>query len=89
MALGSTQPLTEMSTRNLPVGKARPARKADLTTICEPIVQKMWEPRPLTPLFLKQFRSLRRDAHCTNRSAGMDFHLRKAKNKKQSLHSCL
>jgi hypothetical protein len=38
MALGSTQPLTEMSTRNLPVGKGRPARKADLTAICEPIV---------------------------------------------------
>jgi hypothetical protein len=29
MALGSTQPLTEMSTRNLPAGKGRPARKAD------------------------------------------------------------
>jgi hypothetical protein len=36
MALGSTQSLAEMSTRNLPVGKAR---KADnLTAICEPIV---------------------------------------------------
>jgi hypothetical protein len=29
MALGSTEPLTEMSTRNLPGGKWRPARKAD------------------------------------------------------------
>jgi hypothetical protein len=39
MALGSTQPLTEMSTRNLSGGKGRPARKADnLTAICEPIV---------------------------------------------------
>jgi hypothetical protein len=39
MALMSTQPLTEMSTRSLPVGKGRPARKADnLTEICEPIV---------------------------------------------------
>jgi hypothetical protein len=39
MALGSTQPLAEMSTRNLPGGKGRPARKADnLTAICEPIV---------------------------------------------------
>jgi hypothetical protein len=28
MALGSTQPLTEMSTRNLPGGKGRPAREA-------------------------------------------------------------
>jgi hypothetical protein len=36
MALGSTQPLTEMSTRNLPGGKERPARKADkLTAVCE------------------------------------------------------
>jgi hypothetical protein len=39
MALGSTKPLTELSTRNLPGGKRRPARKADnLTAICEPIV---------------------------------------------------
>jgi hypothetical protein len=39
MALGSTQPLTEMSTRNLSEGKGRPARKADnLTAICEPTV---------------------------------------------------
>jgi hypothetical protein len=39
MALGSTQPLTEMSTRDLPGGKGRLAHKADnLTTICEPIV---------------------------------------------------
>jgi hypothetical protein len=39
MALGSTQPLTEMSTGNLLGGKGLPARKADnLTTICAPIV---------------------------------------------------
>jgi hypothetical protein len=40
MALGSTQPLTEMSTRNLHGAKGRRlARKADnLTVICEPIV---------------------------------------------------
>jgi hypothetical protein len=37
MALGSTQPLTEMSTRNLPGDKGWRARKADnLTAICEP-----------------------------------------------------
>jgi hypothetical protein len=42
MVLGSTQPLTEMSTRNLPGGKGRPARKADnLTAISEPTVKKM------------------------------------------------
>jgi hypothetical protein len=51
MALGSTQPLTEMSTKNLPGGKGRPARGADdLTAICEPTVYKMWEPRRLTTL---------------------------------------
>jgi hypothetical protein len=39
MALGLTQPLTEMSSRNLPGGKGRPARKDDsLTPICELIV---------------------------------------------------
>jgi hypothetical protein len=39
MALESTQPLTEMSTRNLPRSKGRPERKADnLNAICEQIV---------------------------------------------------
>jgi hypothetical protein len=39
MALGSTQPLTEMSTTNIPGGKWRPEFKADnLTANCEPIV---------------------------------------------------
>jgi flagellar motor switch protein FliM len=39
VALGSTQPLTEMIIRNLHGGKGRPERKADnLTAICEPIV---------------------------------------------------
>jgi hypothetical protein len=38
MAQKSTQPLREMSTRNLPEGKGGPARKADnLTAICETI----------------------------------------------------
>jgi hypothetical protein len=51
MAQGSTQPLTEMSTRNLPGDKGRPACGADnLTAICEQIVKKMWEPRRLTTL---------------------------------------
>jgi hypothetical protein len=45
MALRSTQPLKEMSTRNIPKDKGWPAHKAfKLTTICEPIVYKMWEP---------------------------------------------
>jgi hypothetical protein len=39
MDLGSTQPLTEMSTRNLPRGKRRPARKAgNLAAIYNPNV---------------------------------------------------
>jgi hypothetical protein len=39
MVLGSTQPLTEMSTKDLSGDKGRPARKADnLTAICEPIL---------------------------------------------------
>jgi hypothetical protein len=39
MALGWTQPLTEMSTRNVPGGKKRPARRADnLAAIYEPNV---------------------------------------------------
>jgi hypothetical protein len=41
MALGSTQPLTEMITRYLPGGKKRPARRADnLAAIYEPNVWK-------------------------------------------------
>jgi hypothetical protein len=39
MVLGSSQSLTEMSTKNLPGGKKRPARRADnLAAICEPNV---------------------------------------------------
>jgi hypothetical protein len=39
MALGSTQPLTEMSTKNILGSKEQPARKADsLAAICEPII---------------------------------------------------
>jgi hypothetical protein len=42
MALGLTQPLKEMSTKNLPGGKGRPARKTDnLTAICD-LSRKMW-----------------------------------------------
>jgi hypothetical protein len=52
MALGSTQPLTQMNARNLPGSKERPARKTDnLTAICESTVKKMLEPRHLTTLW--------------------------------------
>jgi hypothetical protein len=48
MTLGSTQPVTEMSTGNFPAGKKWPARRTDnLTAICE---LKMWEPQPLATL---------------------------------------
>jgi hypothetical protein len=76
MALGSTQPLTEMSTRNLLVDKERPAREADnLTAICEPTVHKMWEPRRLTTLWA--FTACFRDSftfsfYLTSRSSGQD-----------------
>jgi hypothetical protein len=48
--LGFTQPLTEMSTRNIKImmflgSKVRPVRGADnLTAICEAIVQTVWDP---------------------------------------------
>jgi hypothetical protein len=42
MALASTQPLTEISIRNLPGFKGRPVREADnLTAICEPILENV------------------------------------------------
>jgi hypothetical protein len=41
MALGSTQPLTKMSTRNFPGGKKRPAHRADnFTAIYQPNISK-------------------------------------------------
>jgi hypothetical protein len=53
IALGFTQPLTEMSTRNHlgREGKVRPAGKFDdHTAICESIVLTMGNPRRLTTL---------------------------------------
>jgi hypothetical protein len=50
MALGSTQPVTEMSTRDLRGGKGRPEHKVDFTAICEPIFCEMWEAGFLTNL---------------------------------------
>jgi hypothetical protein len=50
MALGSTQALTKMSTRNFPGCKMRLARRADnLAAICAECL-KMWEPEPLAAL---------------------------------------
>jgi hypothetical protein len=50
VALGSTQPLIEMSIRNLPEG-VNSGRSIRLTAICWPIDQKMWDPRCLTTLW--------------------------------------
>jgi hypothetical protein len=49
---GSTQHLTEMSTRNLPV-KVKGGRRVRLTatSICDPIVKEIWEPRRLRKLW--------------------------------------
>jgi hypothetical protein len=52
VALGWTQPLTEISTRNLPGGKGRPVHKPDnLTFICYLIVYKIWDPWHITKLW--------------------------------------
>jgi hypothetical protein len=52
MALESTQPLTEISTKNLPGGKGWPVCKANnLTAISDTIIWKMWDPRHLTILW--------------------------------------
>jgi hypothetical protein len=48
MALGSTQALTEMSTRNLPEDKGWPAINAQhISPTSGPIFQKKWDSRQL------------------------------------------
>jgi hypothetical protein len=46
MALGSTQPITEMNARNLSGNEEWPVSVADnLTANCDPTVYKMWQPQ--------------------------------------------
>jgi hypothetical protein len=53
MAVASTQPLTEMGTRNLYGGKGQKVRKTDnLTAICEPIFYTILGPRSLSTLWV-------------------------------------
>jgi hypothetical protein len=59
MPLGSTQPLTELSTRNLRGGKKRPACRADkFAAICEPMSENVGVSTSYTP---KGFHVLYRD----------------------------
>jgi hypothetical protein len=52
MALGSTHPLTEMSSRKISGFKGRLVCKADkFNANCEPIFQKILDPRLLTTLW--------------------------------------
>jgi hypothetical protein len=50
MALRSTWPLTNMSIRNFPGGKKRPARRAEPCRHLWAECLKMWESQPLTTL---------------------------------------
>jgi hypothetical protein len=52
MALGSTQPLTEVSTRNLPGGKGRPARKADNFTAVSDCLENVGASMSYSPIGL-------------------------------------
>ena len=44
MALGSTQPLTEISARGISLGQRRPVRKADNLTTIQCRCHDIWEP---------------------------------------------
>jgi hypothetical protein len=73
MVLESTQPLTEMSTRNLPGSKGRPARQADnlppsvsrLSRTCGSLdVSQPYEsPRPVTGITLPDKEVLNKDTN--------------------------
>jgi hypothetical protein len=52
MAPGSTRPLAEMSTRNLPWGKGQLAHEADNITICKLTFWNTWEPLHLTTVWV-------------------------------------
>jgi hypothetical protein len=51
-ALGSTQPITELNTKNSLDGKGRPTRKDNFTAICEPIRKRVRMPKIRITLLL-------------------------------------
>jgi hypothetical protein len=60
MAMGFTEPLTEMSTRSIQImfleSRARPVRRAgNLNAICEPTVYTVWDPEHLTACYGDSF----------------------------------
>jgi hypothetical protein len=68
LAMGSTQRLAEMNTRNLPGGKKRLARRVDnLAAIYELECLKMWELQPLA--------TLRASTACTGITLSLPYRL--------------
>jgi hypothetical protein len=51
MALGSTQPLVKMSTRNIPGGKGGRCVRVRLHHLTVPNVMKIWGPKPTGTLW--------------------------------------
>jgi hypothetical protein len=85
MALGSTQPLTEMSTRNLPGSKGRLTCGANnltrhLSRKCgsHKISQLYWPSQPVTGIVLLYFYKLKHNAKCITLEAASLYQLPKS-----------
>jgi hypothetical protein len=72
MALGSTQPLTEMSTGDLPGGKGRAAGSQPHRHLWASFLDKMWETRSLTTIWAAT--ACYRDSFATHKSVSSGFH---------------